>query len=405
MYTSIDLGSHSIKIIVSEKVNDKFYVLASTSVRSQGIKKGIIKDRELVLESLKEAINDINKSLGIEIKKVLLNFPLYELNTSIETGEIEVNETVTGEDIKSVLKKTVTDNIPKSLEVLYLEPIVFEIDSGIQVVDPKGLTSSHLKVRCAVSTIQKDVLYEYLILLQDAGLVVDDLVYGIVGDYFEEKNRDIDKKLGVVVNIGYGKTEVAIINKGILLKGSCIPIGSSKIDKDISYIYKVDKNIASDLKENFATACFTYADKFDIVEVENLSGDKIVINQLELSQVVEARLREIIKNVKYEINSLTNREISYIIVTGGISNITGFAYLLDSEFSYDKVLCNIPTLGIRSNSYSTCFGLIKYFDNKMNFREIDYTMFNEDDIEKITSKKKEVENQNLLDKFSSYLKG
>ena len=76
MYTSIDLGSHSIKIVVSEKVNDKFYVLASTKVRSMGIKKGIIKDKSLALESIKQAVLDINNSLGIEIKKVLLNFPL-----------------------------------------------------------------------------------------------------------------------------------------------------------------------------------------------------------------------------------------------------------------------------------------------------------------------------------------
>ena len=69
LYTSIDLGSHSIKIVVSEKVNDKFYVLASTKVRSMGIKKGIIKDKSLALESIKQAVLDINNSLGIEIKK------------------------------------------------------------------------------------------------------------------------------------------------------------------------------------------------------------------------------------------------------------------------------------------------------------------------------------------------
>ena len=94
MYTSIDLGSHSIKIIVSRKVDDKYYVLASTSVLSRGIKRGLIKDKESVLESLKEAVNNINNDLGIPIKKVLLNFPLYNLNTTIESGEITISKTV-----------------------------------------------------------------------------------------------------------------------------------------------------------------------------------------------------------------------------------------------------------------------------------------------------------------------
>ena len=405
MYTSIDLGSHSIKIVVSKKVDDKYYVLASTCVRSAGIKKGLIKDKEEALSSLKEALNNINKDLGIEIKKVLLNFPLYGLNTSIETGEIEVNHTIDGEDIRNVIKKAVSNNVPNNLEVLYLEPIVFEVDGGIQVVDPKGLDTEKLSVRIAVSTIEKDFLYEYLELFYDAGVVVEDIAYGIVGDYTECMNKDINKKLGAVVNIGYSKCEIAIFNKGIMLKGTTLAYGSSKIDKDISYIYKIDKSTSCSLKENFACAYFNYADKNDVSEVITISGDKVNINQYEISQVVEARLKELLKSVKNEINNLTNREISYIIITGGITNLTGFPYLVDGEFDYEKIICNITPVGIRSNIYSTSFGLIKYFDNKMKFRDIDYTMFESEDIEKLTTKKEKVSDDNsLIETFNTYLK-
>ena len=405
MYTSIDLGSHSIKIIVSEKIGDKFYVLASTSVRSMGIKKGVIKDRELVLDSLKNAINNINQDLGIEIKKVLLIFPLFCVNTSIETAELEVNGIITGEDVLKVIKKTVVENVPKSEEVLYLEPIIFDIDSDLQVVDPKGLTASILEVKCAISTIDGNFLYDYLEILNELGLEIDDITYGVVGDYYENSSREINKKLGVLVNIGYGKTEIAIFNKGIMLKGAILPLGSSKIDKDISYIYKIDKKTAVSLKENLAVATSNYADKYDVVEVVNTSGEKIVINQLEISQIVEARLLEIIKSVKNEINNLTNREISYIIITGGITNLVGFPYLMDMEFSCDKIISNLTTLGVRSNIYSASFGLIKYFDYKMKFRNIDYSMFNsEDKIELTAKKKKSNTKENLLNKFSMYLK-
>ena len=125
LYTSIDLGSHSIKIVVSEKVNDKFYVLASTKVRSMGIKKGIIKDKSLALESIKQAVLDINNSLGIEIKKVLLNFPLFSVNTSIETSEMEVDGVVTGECVSEIIKKTVIENIVKSIDttIISISPI------------------------------------------------------------------------------------------------------------------------------------------------------------------------------------------------------------------------------------------------------------------------------------------
>jgi len=404
VYTSIDLGSHSVKIVVSERINDKMFVLASTKVRSLGIKKGVIKDKELVLESLKEAISNINKDLGYEIHEVILSFPLFCVNTSVEHADISIDSVVDGKSIQQVMNKVVLNNVSKDEEVLYLEPIVFELDHELQVVDPKGLSANSLSVRAVISTIDKNILYDYLEVFSLAGLEVVDITYGVVGDYYEAFNSDINKKLGVLVNVGYGKTEIAIFNKGILLKGSILPVGSKKIDKDISFIYKVDKNTAINLKENFAVCSSKYADKNDIIELTNINEEKISINQYEISQIIEARLLEIIKSVKNEINNLTNREISYIIITGGITNLVSFPYLIDEEFTCDKLVVNIPTLGVRDNSFSTSLGLTKYFDYKMKFRNIDYSMFNDCDKLELASKKRKGNGKNLMDKFSDYLK-
>lgn len=406
IYTSVDIGSHSIKIVVSEKINDKFYVLASTSVRSSGIKKGIIKDKELALNSLKEAITNINNDLGVSINKVFLSFPLFLVNTSIETADVSVSGIVSFDDIKNVINKTVSENISSKEEVLYLEPIVFEIDSDLQVIDPKGLTAEKLKVRCAVSTIEKKYLYDYFTLFQELNVEVVDLTYGVIGDYFENANIEMNRKLGVLVNLGYSKSEIAIFNKGIMLKGEVLPIGTKKIDKDISYIYKIDKKEAIQLKENFAVSSSKYADMNNYVELDNLNGERIKINQVEISQIIEARLKEILKSVKNEINNLTNRTISYIIITGGITNLVGFPYLVDEEFKIDKIVSNITSIGVRNNIYSTSLGLNKYFAYKAKSRNIDYLLFDLENKEKLTSKKNKVSTRdNLIEKIEAYLKG
>ena len=405
IYTSVDIGSHSIKIVVAEKINDKFYVLASTSVKSMGIKRGIIRDKDLVLNSLKEAFTNINNDLGVEIKKVLLSFPLFLVNTSIETADISINGIVSSDDVKEVIGKTVSENIDKKEEVLYLEPLVFEIDSDLQVVDPKGLTADRLKVRCAVSTIERKYLYDYFALFQELDIEVVDITYGVIGDYFENANIEMNKKLGVLINLGYSKCEIAIFNKGIMLKGEVLPIGSKKIDKDISYIYKIDRKQAISLKEEFAVSSSKYADMNNFLETTNLNGEKIKINQVEISQVIEARLKEILKSVKSEINNLTNRSISYIIINGGVTNLVGFPYLVEEEFKMDKVIANLTTIGVRSNMYSTSFGLIKYFAYKAKSRNIDYLMFDLKDKENLASKKKKVSTRdNLIGKIEAYLK-
>ncbi len=405
IYTSVDIGSNSIKIVVSKYLNDKFYILASTSVRSMGIKKGVIKDKVLALKSLEEAITNINNDLGVSIQKVFLSFPLFLVNTSIETGELVIDGVVTSNNIQQIINNTVYENVNKDKEVLYLEPIVFEIDSELQVVDPKGLTANNLKVRCAVSSIERKYLYDYFELFQELGIEVLDITYGIVGDYFENSNLDTKSKLGVVVNLGYSKCEIAIFNKGLLLKGSILPIGSNKIDKDISYIYQIDKKEAINLKEKFAVSCSKYADNNNFLEVTNINSEVLNINQFEVSQIIEARLNEILKSVKNEINNLTNREISYIIITGGITNLVGFPYLVENEFASDCIVSNMTNLGVRNNIYSTSLGLIKYFVYKAKSRDQIYEMFNEEDINILTAKKKKVSTRNnLLNKLEAYLK-
>ena len=44
IYTGIDLGTNSIKVVVCDKLNDNYHVLASSSESSNGIKNGYITD-------------------------------------------------------------------------------------------------------------------------------------------------------------------------------------------------------------------------------------------------------------------------------------------------------------------------------------------------------------------------
>ena len=68
VYTSIDVGSDTIKVVVCELFNNRLNLLAATSTKSNGIKKGLVTDVELATSSLKKAFTDIEKMLGVTKK-------------------------------------------------------------------------------------------------------------------------------------------------------------------------------------------------------------------------------------------------------------------------------------------------------------------------------------------------
>ena len=88
-------------------------------------------------------------------------------------------------------------------------------------------------------------------------------------------------------------------------------------------------------------------------------------------------MEELLKNVKKILNDLTNREISYIIITGGVSNLPGFDYLIRDIFGDIAYSINMSTIGVRNNIYTSSVGMIKYYYDKLSIRGIDYTMYEE----------------------------
>ena len=90
IYTSIDIGSYSIKIIVGEYFDNKLNILASSCVSSKGLKKGLIVEPNLVVNSINEAVNEVNDKLGINIKKVIVNVPDYNAIFKQVSGSVDI---------------------------------------------------------------------------------------------------------------------------------------------------------------------------------------------------------------------------------------------------------------------------------------------------------------------------
>lgn len=406
IYTGIDLGTDSIKVVVAEKINDKFQVLASCSSPSNGIKNGYIQDTKLAINSVKHAMKKISEQLGIKVTKVVACIPPANARMDIVLGAtniLDYNE-IAGIDVSNVLLDALKGIDFHNEELVTAMPISFTVDDKPNIKDPKGMKGSVLESRVVISLVPKEPLYRILEVLKLSGIETVDISFTSVGDYYTIKNRKYDELVGAIINIGENSTNVSIFNKGIQIKNSTIPVGSSYVDKDLSYAFKSSFSDSRRIKENFAVAVSNYADPNDIWEVELDKNNKKEINQVNASKVVEARIREILKLAKNEIKNLTNREIRYIIITGGISEMNSFSTIVEQEFGFVAKVCNINTMGIRHNKFSSAYGITKYFDDKLSLRGKTYEMITKEDKDTMLSIDSNITNENMLSKvFGHFL--
>ena len=401
IYASIDIGSDEIKIVVGKITDNSFSILASSKTRSVGIKKGIVVDSDLATKSIILALDEAEKQLGFRIDKAIINVPLVNVSVGIYNGCSYIDDVITGEDVITCFKSSVsTVDIDK--EVVTVFPIDFLIDDEKRVNDPKGEKGNKLESRMLIASVPKQDIYPILEILEKCKVEVIDLSFGVINDFYNMKDNDDYKKgFGAVVDIGNDKIELGLFNKGLMVDGFVIPKGSKLLDHDIGYIYHLDKTTSRELKENVAFASSQYADSEEMLEYQSIDGEKLEIRAQEVSQIVEARLEELLKNVKKVLNDLTNKEISYIIITGGVSNLPGFDYLIGDIFGEIATSINMSTIGVRDNVYSSCVGMIKYYYDKLKVRGIDYTMYS--DIEKNIVSKKSSLQKKVIDDIKNYL--
>ena len=387
IYTGIDIGSDTIKIVVAEVDNDNFYVLASTSKKSKGIRRGLVVDRQDAANSLENALKDIEKQIGVRPDKAIITVPSHGRKLQIVSGNINLKENsrVTGKDINKVLEDAVYGNVDDEDELVTIIPITFNVDQKNNILDPKEEEGKELGVKAVIGVAPKKYLYPYMTIFNDCNVEIIDIVFGSIGDYYSGSTKDVDKKLGAVINIGDETINVSIFNKKILIKNEIIKLGSKNIDNDISYIYGVNAEQARNLKETFAVCSTRYADVNDSLDVQINDNEMVTINQEDITKVVESRVIELLKLSKNQINNLTNRKISYIIVTGGITELTGFSFVIENTLGINASTLNAGIMGIRSNKFSSAAGIIKYFNKKMELRDKIYSMFDKNQIDSMMS--------------------
>lgn len=381
IYTAIDIGSDTIKFVVGEHFKNKLNILATYEQKAKGIRKGLIVDPNLAINSIKDGIKEINNNLGIDIKKVIVGVPSYNAKFMFVTSEIEITgDAITTDDVNNLIKASVYSKVEQDYELITVLPLTFLID-GEKETKVVGKTGNKLEIKGIMISAPKKNVYSVLSVMEGAGLEVVDITVSALGDYYEVRNDNLDKNIGAIINLGHETTNVSVFSRGKLMNTETIQLGGINVDKDLAYMFNINVFDAREIKEKFASSHKRFIALNDVYEVKNTAGEVIKLNQIEVTEIVMDRLAELLRLAQKQILLLTKQNISYIVITGGLTEIRAFKNLVYEILGKDVIIYTEDTLGARNNKYITSIGMIKYFIDKMEVRGKEYSMIDEQDEE------------------------
>ncbi len=402
IYTCIDIGTDKIKAVTIEDYNDKFNVLATASSPSQGVKKGLIVDAGLITNAIKKTIKELESKLGTKVEQVIAIVPSNNRDITITNADVDVDTAdhlITGDIIFNCMQKSLKKNVDPNKEVVSIMPIEYKINDEKKVKNPLGLEGNKLSIKSVVVSVPKKNVYSVVGIIENIGIEVVDIMISSIANYYAIQDEEYDKGVVAIADIGKNKTVLSVFNKGIVIKDSISNTGASNVDEVISFNYKTEDDKSKQIKEEYGVANRKYADNDEEYKVINRLEQKVDVNQYALSEMIEQKLTEMLKSIKKDINNLTNREIRYIIITGGITTMLGFDALVSDVYGNKGQILNLNIIGIRDGSYASCYGAIRYFVNKLELREKEYTMFNSDKVEEMLKARKKMGKGSALGKI------
>lgn len=364
---SLDVGTADIKVIIGEVLNDSLNVIGVGTAQSKGMKKGAIVDIDQTINSIRTAVEQAERMVGMDIERVVVGINGNHIELQPCHGVVAVqsdDREITNEDITRVIDGAQVVSIPPEREIIDVIPKQFIVDGLDEITDPRGMIGVRLEMEGTIITCSKTVLHNILKCVEGAQLEISDICLQPLAAGTVALSKD-ERNLGIaLIDVGGGCSTVSIFENNHLVATSVIPLGGDNITRDLSIGLRTSTEEAEEIKINYGHAFYDDAQEDEEFEVAIIgSNEKQIHNQLEISDMIEARLEEIYAFAAREIVKMGYQQLpGGFVLTGGTMKMPG-ALELAQAILVGNVRMAIPDyIGVREPQFTAGVGILQFAD-------------------------------------------
>ncbi|WP_221564104.1 cell division protein FtsA [Alkalihalobacillus sp. TS-13] len=392
---SLDIGTSNIKVIIGEMSDESFNVIGVGNAKSEGIKKGSIVDIDETVRSIKKAVEQAERMVGVQINSVIVGITGNHVQLQPCHGVVAVSSDdreIRDEDITRVIDAAQVMSIPPEREIIDVIPREFVVDGLGEINDPRGMIGVRLEMEGILITGSKTILHNVLRCVERAGLDIADICLQPLAAGTVALNKD-ERNLGVaLVDMGAGSTTLTVFEQGSIQFTKVLPIGGDFVTKDISIGLRTTTEDAERVKVKHGHAFIDHASDEESFEVARIgSSNEQQFSQYELAHIIEPRMEEIFGLVMEELHRNGYSELpGGFVLTGGVVAMPGVLELAREVLDQNVRISMPDYIGVREAQYTTGVGLIQFtFKNvKIQGKEVAASISEEHHIEEQPPKKR-----------------
>jgi cell division protein FtsA len=375
--SGIDIGTSKITTIIGQYSDseDKFNIIAVSSIPSLGFRKGQIINLEQATSTIVQSIESAERMAGFQINSasICLSAPYIEsINSHGVVAISSPNNEIETADIDRVIEAAKAVAIPNGKEIIHIIPIRYTVDGQEGVVDPVGMNGVRLEVESHIIIASTPSLKNLKKCLEDIGIKIDQLVYSGLATA-KSTLTETEKELGVaLVDIGGSITTITIFNEGSPVYSSVIPVGGSNVTNDLAIGLRFSLEDAEKIKLrlNKVNDSKKFEDEVDLSSFGLPADDKRKISlRTAINGIINPRLEELFHLIydKIEESGFHQTIPAGIVLTGGGAQTINIKEVCEKVIPLPLRIASPPKVGgiiddIINPAYSSSIGLLMFIN-------------------------------------------
>jgi cell division protein FtsA len=379
----LDIGTTKIVCVVG-KLNEhaKIEILGVGQAKSTGVQDGVVVNIIQTEEAIREAVAEAENQSGLKIYSVVAGIAGKHIrslqHSDYVTRTNNSDDVIEQEDIDNLIENVHKLVMLPGEEIIHVLPQEYKVDGQPNIKHPIGMHGSRLEANLHLVVGQTSSIRNIGRSIKNAELDLTDITLEPLASASSTLAEE-EKEAGVaLIDIGGGTTDLAIFKDGIIRHTAVISMGGKIITNDIKEGCEIIERQAELLKIKFGSTWPAENSATEIITIPGLRGrEPKEVSKNMLSQIIHARVKEIISAVHAEIlgyghEQQNKRLIAGLVLTGGGSQLKHIKQLIEFETGMstrigypNEHLANKTDKTLMSPMYATAIGLlIKGLENE-----------------------------------------
>lgn len=367
-FVGLDIGTQNVRCVVGmvdEADPTKPTIIGHGTAVNQGMRKGVIAHADDVADAIAHAITEAERLSGVHIQHATVNINGSHVTGISSRGVIAIstaNKEIGHDERLRVEEAATIVQLPPNREIIQVFAKNYRIDGQDNIKDPIGMHGVRLEVDTHIVTALTPNVRNLESVLEKSKLTVAHKTLSSLAAAEAVLDRKQKEAGTLVVDIGAGTTNLAVVEDGEVHHVAVIPVGSINLTNDLAIGLKTDLDIAEKVKLEHA---FLDDSNKDINARVEHNGKSHLFELDEIKMITEARIEELLELIDKELKSVhRSRKLpGGVVLVGGGSALPGLA-----EFTREKlqVSARIGTLqplsglvdAVDDGAYASAVGLM-----------------------------------------------